>query len=125
MEKYKRALNRLEDLYLFDDEGMSEKDYLLKKQKLETKLKEIDEELKNTNKIPTLDLSFLNDVVLKNELLKKIPNDKKVVFISNDNIEVDYSVLKPKTNILKLFYNLIHYTNGKHTEAFSVGKACS
>lgn len=76
-EKYKRALNRLEDLYLFDDEGMSEKDYLVKKQKLENKLKEIDKELKTANNIPTLDLSFLNDIVLKNELLNKDHIDYK------------------------------------------------
>ncbi len=29
--KYERALERLEDLYLFDDEGISEKDYIIKK----------------------------------------------------------------------------------------------
>lgn len=44
--KYKRALERLEDLYLFDDSAMSEKDYLLKKKKLEASLDEAMSKLK-------------------------------------------------------------------------------
>lgn len=44
--KYIRALERLEDLYLFDDEGMSEKDYILKKNKIKSKIDDVDVKLK-------------------------------------------------------------------------------
>ena len=44
--KYIRALERLEDLYLFDDEGMSEKDYILKKNKIKSKINDVDFKLK-------------------------------------------------------------------------------
>ncbi len=44
--KYERALERLEDLYLFDDEGISEKDYIIKKNKIVEKLNEVNIEFK-------------------------------------------------------------------------------
>lgn len=40
-EKYKGALQRLFDLYLFDSSAMSQKDYMLKKEELEGKLQEV------------------------------------------------------------------------------------
>ncbi|MBU5437608.1 hypothetical protein KQI42_06295 [Tissierella sp. MSJ-40] len=36
-KKLERALKRLQDLYLFSDESMSEKDYLLRKQDIDEK----------------------------------------------------------------------------------------
>lgn len=93
-EKYKRALNRLEDLYLFDDEGMSEKDYLLKKQKLEDKLKEINEELESANNSSsTIDWSFLKNTVLKNEILNKEHIDYK-----NLDMTIDRDIIKKFIN---------------------------
>ena len=93
-EKYKRALNRLEDLYLFDDEGMSEKDYLVKKQKLEDKLKEINQELENANNSSsTIDWSFLKNTVLKNEILNKDHIDYK-----NLDMTIDRDIIKKFIN---------------------------
>lgn len=93
-EKYKRALNRLEDLYLFDDEGMSEKDYLLKRQKLEYKLKEINEELESANNSSsTIDWSFLKNTVLKNEILNKDHIDYK-----NLDMTIDRDIIKKFIN---------------------------
>lgn len=43
--KFQRALQRLEDLYLFDESDMSEKDYILKKNKISDKLDEINNNL--------------------------------------------------------------------------------
>lgn len=40
-EKYKNALQRLFDLYLFDSTAISQKDYMLKKDELEGKLQEV------------------------------------------------------------------------------------
>ncbi|WP_195251815.1 recombinase family protein [Romboutsia sp. 1001713B170207_170306_H8] len=93
-DKYKRALNRLEDLYLFDDEGMSEKDYLVKKQKLENKLSEINKELEEKNNSnSTIDWSFLNNTLLKNELLNKDHIDYK-----NLDMTIDRDIIKKFIN---------------------------
>jgi len=45
--KYERALDRLERAYLFEDGGMSEKDYLIKRAELKDKLQEIDENIRS------------------------------------------------------------------------------
>ncbi|MFF2794947.1 recombinase family protein [Lysinibacillus xylanilyticus] len=39
--KYEKALTRLEDLYLFDEDGISQKDYIFKKRDLQERLEEI------------------------------------------------------------------------------------
>ncbi len=39
--KLERALERLEDLYLFDDHSMSEKNYLIKRKSIKDKLQEV------------------------------------------------------------------------------------
>jgi DNA invertase Pin-like site-specific DNA recombinase len=44
--KFKRAIDRLDDLYLFSDEGMSEKDYILKKQKFANEIDALSENKK-------------------------------------------------------------------------------
>ncbi|WMJ81930.1 recombinase family protein [Clostridium sp. MB40-C1] len=71
--KYERALERLETLYLFDDEAMSEKDYILKKNKINAKLNEINDEiskLTSTNDIPNLNLiKEISKFALSKELL--------------------------------------------------------
>ncbi len=74
-EKYKRALIRLDDLYLFDDESISEKDYLIKKNKLNDKLNEIESKLKHEKKSGNNDVNFiklatnamLNDILMETE----------------------------------------------------------
>lgn len=55
--KLERALDRLQDLYLFDDHSMSEKDYLVKKKSISDKLKEIDLELNKEKKDNNISLA--------------------------------------------------------------------
>lgn len=43
--KLNRALDRLRDLYLYSDEGISEKDYILQREKLENQLENIDQQI--------------------------------------------------------------------------------
>ncbi|MGL4875140.1 MAG: recombinase family protein [Clostridium sp.] len=43
--KFERALSRLDDLYLFDDASISEKEYLSKKIEIKTKIKNIDDKM--------------------------------------------------------------------------------
>ncbi len=47
-EKYKSALQRLFDLYLFDSSAMSQKDYMLKKEELENKLQEVQDAIEKS-----------------------------------------------------------------------------
>ena len=76
-EKFKRALDRLEDLYLYDEAGLSEKDYVLKKNKILKQLDEIDIEEKNNKviKLEALDFSpafnnfIINDTLLNSDVI--------------------------------------------------------
>lgn len=90
--KFERALERLEDLYLFDDEAMSEKDYLIKKNKINSKLSEINSKLSELKKniIPSDELNFilLADMAL---LTNRISNMTKNEDINYKNLVIDAS----------------------------------
>lgn len=63
--KYEKALKRLEDLFLFSDEAMSEKDFLFKKRDIVQQIENINNDLaalhkKNTDMKMTTDIAFLN-----------------------------------------------------------------
>lgn len=46
-EKFEKALKRLDDLYLYDDTEMSQKDYVLKKREINGKLEEVSDRLES------------------------------------------------------------------------------
>ncbi|SHJ75387.1 Site-specific DNA recombinase [Tepidibacter formicigenes DSM 15518] len=63
--KYEKALKRLEDLFLFSDEAMSNKDFLFKKRDLTQHLERVNEKLselhrRNADMRLTTDVAFLN-----------------------------------------------------------------
>ncbi|WP_293396011.1 recombinase family protein [Peptoclostridium sp.] len=63
-KKCERAMQRLEDLFLFSDDAMSEKDYLVRKQDLKTKIDNINKKIKDrsveySKNLPGHDLSFI------------------------------------------------------------------
>lgn len=100
-EKFKKAINKLEDLYLFDDE-MSEKDYVIKKKKINDKILELDKKINDiTSKNPEVsiyELNFLaevNNIILSKELLK------------NDSINYKNLINKIGRETLKDFINII------------------
>lgn len=78
-QRYDKALTRLEDLYLFSDESMSEKDFLFKKrdiiqniERLNSSITAIRKSQANTRK--TADISFLitaSNFLIKKELMNK------------------------------------------------------
>lgn len=117
-EKNKRALERLEDLYLFSDESMSKKDYLLKKQKLDSTLKEIDIKLKELNKDNGNEdndtfLQRASHFMISNELLSKKTVDYKKLITS-----MDKELIKEFINsLIKELYvtdgkvDMIHFKN--------------
>lgn len=62
--KLERAMTRLEDLYLFSEDSMSEKNYLIRKQELDKKIGSLNNKIKNKSKelakdIPGHDLNFI------------------------------------------------------------------
>ncbi|ACD51100.1 resolvase [Clostridium botulinum] len=87
-EKYNRAFERLQSLYLFSDDAMSEKDFLVQKLKLTEKLDEVNKKIdlineENSNTITYDDISFLkktSNFMINNELMnKKFINFKTMV----------------------------------------------
>ena len=84
LKKYQRALERLEDLYLFEDNDMSEKDYFLKKNKITDKIKELNKKINETQFIDksVYNLKFFLDVTtleLSNKLLEGNINIKELI----------------------------------------------
>lgn len=71
--KYERALERLESLYLFDDEAISEKNYIVKKNKIYDQLNETNgklKELSNYSNVSELNLmKEISSFMLSKELL--------------------------------------------------------
>jgi len=78
-QKYEKALTRLEDLYLYSDEAMSEKDFLFKKRDIVANIERVNNSLSALHKSMadmrlTTDTSFLNKAsyfILVNELTNK------------------------------------------------------
>lgn len=99
--KYQRALQRLDDLYLFDEESMSKKDYIIKKNKIEEKIKEIDNEIKTSQITSSNDnIDFINAA--------KIAILHKNIF-NNDSKKINYKdiLIKIGRESIKDFMNEI------------------
>lgn len=96
--KYDRALSRLEDLFLFDDAVMSEKDYIIKKNTITKKLNEINSKINKTNVPTNNNLEFISLITTK-ALSQEFNSDN----------EIDYKelVMKLGKDILKAFVNSI------------------
>ncbi|MBY6899270.1 recombinase family protein [Clostridium botulinum] len=106
--KFERAMQRLEDLYLFDDEVMSEKDYIIKKKKINEKLQELNNKLKGLDNyvdVPELNLmKEASNFMLSKKLLSSSDiNYKKLVLATGRerlkdfaNIIIDKIIIKDK-----------------------------
>lgn len=97
--KYKTALQRLLDLYLYDPTSMSQKDYLTRKEELESKLKEVQASIKRNTHVEvteSADISFMQKasvfVVSKRILSKKDINYEELA------VKCDAEVLKDLVN---------------------------
>lgn len=101
--KLERALTRLEDLYLFSDDGMSEKNYLIRKQEIEKKISSLNDKIKSRSKelsksIPGHDLNFIKKAtqyLLAQNLM------------SNRRIDYNNMVKKTDKALLKDFMNCV------------------
>lgn len=99
--KFERALQRLEDLYLYDDESLSEKDYLIKRNELSDKVKNIKKEL-----------SKLSSNDSNGDCFNGILNKAKYSYLSyylrkKDTIDNKEIILDVGRDLLKEFINLI------------------
>ncbi|MCK8824671.1 recombinase family protein [Fuchsiella alkaliacetigena] len=95
--KEQRALDRLQKLYLYSEETMSEKDYLLNKKQIEDKIAEIEKELQSNKADNKPNYNFLNKA---NQFLIA----KKLL----DNSEVNYKKIAiADRQMLKNFINSI------------------
>ncbi|ASN68324.1 putative resolvase [uncultured Caudovirales phage] len=97
-EKYKRALERLENLYLFDDESMSKKDYLIKKNRLKDKLIEIGYKLSSYKINTNDDINFIK--LAANAILNDTLAKDENIDIKNFITEVGRDVIKEFTNAI-------------------------
>ncbi|SUY47061.1 putative resolvase [Clostridium putrefaciens] len=93
--KYERALERLESLYLFDDEAISEKDYIVKKNKIYDQLNEINgkfEELSSYSNVSELNLmKEISSFMLSKELLNyEYINYKNLVLNTGRGISKEF-----------------------------------
>lgn len=92
-KKHERAGERLQNLYLYSDDSMSEKDYLLKKKEITDAIEIINEKIwelheRESNQISINDLSFLQKAsyfYLSNELLRTRMINYKTMITTIDN----------------------------------------
>lgn len=95
--KYDRAMQRLEDLYLFDDEAISEKNYLIKKNRITEKLIEIEDKIKkHMKKHTTVNETFIS--LATNRIL----ND---ILLNDEKIDTKSLINRVGRNTLKEFVN--------------------
>lgn len=64
-KKLERAMERLTNLYLYDDTAITEKDYMIKKTEIETKIEEINE------KVGLINDNSMNDSISNEEFIEK------------------------------------------------------
>lgn len=87
--KLVRALERLEELYLFSDNNMSQKKYIMKTREIEDKIKTIDEKISGANNTSS---NGMNDI----EFLKKSSYFIMINEISNRDSDIVYKDLDMK-----------------------------
>lgn len=114
LEKYKKALIKLEDLYLYDDSDLSTKDYLIKKNKIKDKINSINKKLDvSSSKITpsTYNINFLlyaSTLELSNAL-------------NTGNIEIKEFILNIGREILKDFIgSLIDHIVVENRKVYSI-----
>lgn len=101
--KFERALSRLEDLFLFDENEMSEKDYILKKNKIKEKLNEINKKMNELNSIKNIGSVYELDFLIsssKNAILFEELTQSKSIDYNNLIKETDRKVIKSFINAI-------------------------
>lgn len=104
-KKLERAIRRLEDLYLFSDESISEKDFLIRKHDLDNRISEINDKIKKrsiefSRELPGHDLNFIKKatqyLLAQNLIGDKPINYNKIVKVVDKQLLQDFmqSIIK-------------------------------
>ncbi|MPN13584.1 hypothetical protein SDC9_160906 [bioreactor metagenome] len=101
--KKERAISRLKNLYLFDDESISEKDYVVEKKSLSEEIKVIDERLEKIEKDSTSNFTISDDEFISKAsyfiMTQKLTEKRYINF--------DAFVRSVDTKIIKEFVNSV------------------
>ena len=101
--KLERALERLEDLYLFDDHSMSEKNYLIKRKSIKDKLQEVVATVEKETKLEVsslqqYDLDFIESATVY--LLSENINEEDEIDYNNVIRVIDKKLMKQLINTI-------------------------
>ena len=102
LKKEQRALEKLEDLYLYDDSNMSKKDYLLKKRKIEDKITEITKKIDETAATDSSSYNF-------NFILDAATLEFSKRLLHSENINMKSLIQSVGRDIIKEFVNTLIY----------------
>ena len=104
-EKIERALDRLKKLFLFDDEGMSEKEFLIQQKELKDKLQEINKKLKVSKGSTLSDISefqkLSNLIILKELTMFKQIDIKELLNVIEKEVLRDFFISLIKEIVVK------------------------
>jgi hypothetical protein len=99
--RLERALARLKSLYLYDEEEMPEKDYIIEKKRLDDALKKVDDRLDELKKDMTSQFSLTDDELMAKAsyfLISQELSDKRFVDYERLLVETDPRILKDFIN---------------------------
>ena len=109
-EKQERALQRLQDLYLYSDKSMSEKDFIIRKSEISDHLKSINAQLGLITQDPDALLSDEEFIKQASHLLiQKELKDKKYIYYKNLATSVDSEILR---TYMKTILDSVYLTDG-------------
>ena len=109
-EKQERALQRLQDLYLYSDKSMSEKDFIIRKSEISDHLKNINAQLGLITQDPDALLSDEEFIKQASHLLiQKELKDKKYIYYKNLATSVDPEILR---TYMKTILDSVYLTDG-------------
>ena len=112
-EKLERAMQRLQDLYLYSDQSISEKDFIIRKSEITSHLKEINAKLGVMNSDPDTILSDEDFIKQASHLLiQKELKDKKYIYYKDLASSVDPEILKTYMNTI---LDTVYVEDGKVT----------
>ena len=129
-EKYKKALKRLDDLYLYDINSMSQKDFVIKRQEISDKIESVD---KKIQEVKLNDTPFINNndfnvlskasFYLLTKNLSSVKNidvlsllndlDRQIIKDFINTIITDVSVERGKIYSITFKNGIIHHFNYK------------
>lgn len=127
-QKYEKALERLQDLYLFSDESMSQKDFIIKKKNLDSELGRVNDALlefhqSTSGRSHAMDTSFLKKActfLVNQQLLRKGASSKDLSRLIDPEILRELMLLTiQKIIVLNGRVSSITFVNGiTHTFQF-------